>query len=162
MSMLEEQWEKLEPVNGYDSEADTLNHTRRVSELLMSAAQELLERAKKHDTSKLTGTEKAYFDKYTPLLHDTTYGTPEYKKLLEDLGFALNMHYEANSHHPEHYENGVDGMDLFDIIEMFLDWKAASERHADGDIEKSIGINTKRFNLSPQLVNIFRNTLKYL
>lgn len=162
VSMLEEQWEKLEPVNGYDSEADTLNHIRRVSELLMSAARELLERAKRHDQSKLTGTEKAYFDKYTPLLQGTTYGTPEYKNLLDELNFALDLHYKANSHHPEHYENGVDGMDLFDIIEMFLDWKAASERHADGDIEKSIEINTKRFNLSQQLANIFRNTLKYL
>lgn len=38
------------------------------------------------------------------------------------------------------------------------DWKAASMRHEDGDIRKSIEKNTKRFNLSPQLVNILKNT----
>lgn len=157
-SMLEELWEKLEPVNGYDSEADTLNHIRRVAELLMSAAQELLERAKRHDASKLKATEKAYFDMYTPRLANTTYGSSEYKTLLEELNFALDLHYKANSHHPEHYENGIDGMDLFDVMEMFFDWKAASERHADGDFSKSIEINEKRFKMSPQLAQIFRNT----
>jgi len=52
----------------------------------------------------------------------------------------------------------VDGFDLFDLIEMFFDWKAASERHNDGNIFKSIEINTKRFNLSEQVVSILRNT----
>lgn len=160
-TMLTEQWEKLEPVNGYDSEADTLNHIRRVAELLMSAAQELLERAKRHDQSKLSGTEKAYFDIHTPKLAGTTYGSEEYNKSLEELKFALDLHYKANSHHPEHYEAGVNGMDLFDLLEMFFDWKAASERHADGDIMKSIDINEKRFKMSQQLAQIFRNTVKY-
>jgi hypothetical protein len=50
-------------------------------------------------------------------------------------------------------------MNLFDILEMLIDWCAACKRHADGDINKSIEINTKRFNLSPQLVNIFKNTI---
>lgn len=58
-------------------------------------------------------------------------------------------------HKPEH---GVSGMDLFDLVEMFFDWKAATERMSSGDIHKSIDINTKRFNLSPQLVRILRNT----
>jgi hypothetical protein len=53
-------------------------------------------------------------------------------------------------------------MNLFDILEMLIDWCAACKRHADGDIEKSIEINTKRFNLSPQLVNIIKNTVPCL
>jgi hypothetical protein len=53
-------------------------------------------------------------------------------------------------------------MDLYDIIEMFLDWKAATERHADGDILKSIEINKGRFKMSEQLYEIFLNTaLRY-
>lgn len=36
--------------------------------------------------------------------------------------------------------------------------KAATERHADGDIMKSIEINKGRFELSEQLCNIMRNT----
>lgn len=55
---------------------------------------------------------------------------------------------------------GIEGMDLFDIVEMLCDWFAATLRHADGDIDKSIGINEKRFRISPQLSRIFRNTVK--
>ncbi len=57
--------------------------------------------------------------------------------------------------------NGVDGMSLFDVLEMLLDWKAAAERMKNGgDIRKSLEINTKRFGLSSQLVHILENTIK--
>ena len=58
--------------------------------------------------------------------------------------------------------SSVNNMNLFDILEMLIDWVAACKRHADGDINKSIEINTKRFNLSPQLVNILKNTIPYI
>lgn len=49
-------------------------------------------------------------------------------------------------------------MCLFDLIEMFLDWKAAGERHSDGNIYKSIEHNRERFGISEQLEHIFINT----
>ena len=57
---------------------------------------------------------------------------------------------------------GVEGMNLIDLLEMLCDWKAATMRHNDGDINRSIELNTSRFNLSPQLVSIFKNTLPLL
>jgi hypothetical protein len=56
----------------------------------------------------------------------------------------------------------MKGFDLFDLMEMFFDWKAATERHADGDIYKSIEINKDRFKISDQICNIFTNTAKRL
>ena len=53
-------------------------------------------------------------------------------------------------------------MDLIQLIELFVDWKAASERHNTGNILKSIEINTNRYNLSPQLQKVFANTAKTL
>ena len=53
----------------------------------------------------------------------------------------------------------LDAMNLFDVLEMLVDWKAASERHDDGDIRRSIQINTDRFSISPQLVAILNNTV---
>ena len=41
---------------------------------------------------------------------------------------------------------------------MFFDWKAATERHDNGNIFKSIEINKKRFEMSDQLCDIFTNT----
>lgn len=142
----------------YDSDADTLKHIKRVNTLLIDAAIELLNRAKRHDDSKLSNPEKELFDIYTPKLKGCTYGSDEYKVFLKELSVALDNHYKYNSHHPEHYHNGVDGMCLFDLIEMFLDWKAAGERHSDGNIYKSIEHNRERFGISEQLEHIFINT----
>lgn len=146
-------------MSDYDSTADTLRHIRRVQHLLTLAAQELLRRGLVHDDSKLVEPEKATFDEYTPKLKEVAYGSPEYKACTDAMDPAIQHHYSLNSHHPQFYADGVDGMDLFDLLEMLLDWKAAGERHADGgDILRSIEINTERFALSPQLVAILRNT----
>jgi len=142
----------------YDSRQDTYKHIMKMRELLRDCAKRLQKRGLLHDLSKLKSPEKEMFDEYTPKLEGCTYGSDEYKEYLKGLKVALDHHYKHNSHHPEHYENGVSGFDLFDLIEMFMDWKAATERHADGDIRKSIEINKKRFQLSDQICDIFRNT----
>jgi hypothetical protein len=146
----------------FDSTPDTLLHIKRVNELLILASKELLTRGVVHDASKLESYEKEGFDTVTSQLKDSTYGSPEYQSFLKQLAPILAHHYKLNSHHPEHYVKGVDGMNLFDIIEMFFDWKASSERHTTGDIYESIFINKKRFEMSDQLCNIFANTCKYL
>ena len=143
----------------YDSSKDTLLHISRVAILIQKVCSGLIIRAGNHDASKLLHPEKEMFDEYTPKLKDTTYGSEEYNKYLEEMKVALNGHYSVNSHHPEHHKDGIDGMDLLDLIEMLCDWKAASERHEDGDIYKSILTNKDRFEMSDQLVRIFQNTI---
>ena len=49
-------------------------------------------------------------------------------------------------------------MNLVDILEMFCDWCCAIKRHKDASFDNSMEHNEKRFAMSPQLVNIFRNT----
>jgi len=144
----------------YDSTKDSIAHINRVGELMNDVIEELQNRARSHDQTKLADPEKELFDEYIPKLKSCTYGSNEYKKFLKELKVALDHHYSNNSHHPEHYKNGVDDFDLFDLIEMFVDWKAATERHDDGDIMKSIDINKTRFNLSDQVYNILKNTAK--
>lgn len=144
----------------HDSTKETLLHIRRVNSLLISASCELLKRAKYHDQTKLSSPEKEVFDEYTDRLKECTYGSEEYHNNLKHMRAALDHHYENNSHHPEHYADGIDGMNLFDLIEMILDWKAASERHNNGDIRKSLEINTERFDISPQLRKILENTIE--
>jgi len=142
----------------YDSTVDTNDHIARVQQLLRQFAGILEERAIVHDRSKLVSPEKEVFDVVTPKLKALTYGSEEYKASLAEMGEALNHHYLVNSHHPQHYPNGIDGMNLFDLVEMFLDWKAATERHADGNIWTSIETNKDRFGISDQLAGILRNT----
>lgn len=146
----------------YDSTQDTQKHINRVNTLLTTAAIFLLQRGRDHDKTKLENPEKAIFDEYTPKLKKMEYGSEEYKECLVFMGEALQHHYIHNGHHPEHFKNGVNDMTLIDIIEMFCDWKAASERHETGDILKSIEINKERFELSDQLAAIFENTAKLM
>lgn len=149
-------------MENYDSSADTLKHIKRVNELLLDASKELMTRAQVHDNSKLGENEKPLFDEETPKLAGLQYGTPEYYASLDKLAVALKHHYANNSHHPEHYEDGINGMNLFDIVEMFFDWKAATERNKDGNIYNSIAFNKNRFKMSDQLASIFLNTASYL
>ena len=57
---------------------------------------------------------------------------------------------------------GMGGMNLIDLLEMLADWKAASERPADGDIKRSLEINEKRFNIPKPLMQILWNTVRDL
>ena len=86
----------------------------------------------------------------------------EYKSFLAGLKPALDIHYKNNRHHPEHFANGIKDMTLLDLLEMLCDWKASSERHADGDIYRSIEINQSRFGYSDELKTILKNTIDYL
>lgn len=139
----------------------TMEHIQRVRDLLGDAAVVLIERAKKHDLSKLESPEAETFAAAKPLA-GLTYGSPEWESQKKDVQKALDHHYANNRHHPEHYVNGVDDMTLFDVLEMLLDWKASSERHNDGNILKSIDVNSSRFKLSPQLTKILTNTVHLL
>lgn len=143
----------------HDSTADTLKHMRRVQQLLGVMARNLMQRGEVHDDSKLGEVEKPLFDEMTPKLKELKYGTDEYKASLASLGPALKHHYSLNSHHPEHFTNGVAGMNLLDLVEMLCDWKAASERSKDGDFQKSIAIGIDRFDIEPQLASILRNSV---
>ncbi len=147
-------------MENYDSTEDTLAHIRRVAELLSQASENLLLRGRLHDASKLESPEKEGFDTFTPLLKDCEYGSPEYYEFLKGLKPALDHHYANNSHHPEFYSNGVNDMSLLDLTEMVCDWKASGERMSSGNIYKSIEINKKRFNISPQLEAILINTAR--
>lgn len=141
---------------------ETMRHIRKVREHLGWAVLHLQKRATEHDQSKLQDPELPVFVKFTPKLRDSTYGSEEYRGFLQEMQPALVHHYANNRHHPEHHADGVDGMTLIDLLEMLCDWKAATQRHANGDIVKSIEINTARFNLSPQLASILRNTVQEL
>ena len=146
----------------YDSTADTLAHIDRVQHYVGFFLADLAYRSSIHDQSKLVEPEKSGFDIATPRLRELAYGSDEYNASLADLQETLAHHYAANDHHPEHHPRGVAGMNLFSIVEMFCDWMAAVERHANGDIKQSIVINQQRFGYSDELRDILFNTVDYL
>lgn len=147
----------------HDSKSGTLEHKQKVTETISLFIVELLSRAVNHDNSKLSELEKPFFDEYEPKLKTCTFGSEEYKKYLAELKPALDNHYKVSRHHPEHFgADGIRGMNLVDIVEMFSDWYASSKRHADGNINKSIEINKGRFDYSDDIECIFKNTVSFI
>jgi hypothetical protein len=141
---------------------ETNQHIYRVGELLNVCIKDLMDRAHEHDQSKLRSPEVEWFAKRNNTLAGVTYNSEQDKANKEFLKVALDHHYARNRHHPQYHKNGVDDMNLLDLIEMLIDWKASSERHNDGNIRKSIELNADRFEISPQLVRILENTVKDL
>ncbi len=146
--------------NLFKSNTDTVEHINQVRHYLWNMIQELDQRGRKHDASKLQSPEQEIFASTYGKLDQTVYGTPEYQKLLDDVKPALDHHYANNRHHPQHWPNGVNDMTLIDLVEMLCDWKASTMRVKDGNIRKSIEHNATRFEMSPQLAQIFHNTVR--
>ena len=140
--------------------AETSKHIMRVQHHLHGIIHGLLRRAEDHDACKLAPPEVDIFTEFTPKLATTEYDTGEYRGFLKAMKPALDHHYANSRHHPEHFKNGVEDMNLLDIIEMFCDWKAATERQHNGNLRQSIEKNADRFKISPQLVKIFENSIE--
>lgn len=146
----------------YDSRPDTHEHIGEVRGLLLGAVQDLLRRAHEHDRSKLVDPEREVFDRVTPRLGAMTYGSDEYRASLAEMGPALQHHYAANDHHPEHFAGGIGDMNLVQLLEMLCDWLAATRRHDDGDIRRSIELNRERFGYGDEVARLLLNTLPLL
>ena len=141
-----------------DAQTATWDHIAVVRKLGEDVGHAWAERLLHHDASKLVSPEAEMFAVYTPRLKSMTYGSDEYKQCLAEMGEVLKHHYQQNRHHPEHFSNGIEGMTLIDLLEMLVDWKAATLRHADGSMLKSLEINSRRFNIHPQLQMVLANT----
>lgn len=138
-------------------------HKDMINHYLSLITTDIINKASVHDDSKLHGDEKKYFIKS---LKDTypssNYLDEEYIESMkqENLSLALKFHYSLNDHHPEHHENGIEDMDLVQILEMLVDWKVGGLGIYNGDIFESIQKNKDRFGIDDQLVKILINTAK--
>ena len=121
--------------------------------VLDSFIKEMLERAKEHDASKLRDPEVSEFSKYEIKRSNAKYGSEEYNENLKALNSALVHHYRCNRHHPQHFGNGMSGMNIMDLIELMCDWQAVAQ-----DIDESIIIGQQRFGYGKPMTKILSNT----
>jgi len=140
----------------------TIQHISNVNKVINVIVDKLVERGEKHDLSRLESPEVEVFGKNANKKIISDQNSPEYYRYVDRLKNALIHHQEHNRHHPEFFDNGIDGMNLIDLLEMFCDWRASCVKHGDEDIEilRRIEVNKKRFNISDQLTNVFKNTIK--
>lgn len=140
----------------------TMRHIETVRNYINAVIKLFMERGENHDQSKLKQPEAKIFEEFTPKLKNCTYGSDEYTKYLDEMTIGLIHHYAVNRHHPEFFDLGIDEMNLIDLTEMLLDWKAASLRHADGNIWDSIEMNQKRFGYSDEMKGLLKRTMLYI
>jgi hypothetical protein len=137
-----------------------LQHIGNVNLKISQIIQHLYIRAKNHDLSKLEEPEFSGFVEMNGSLSATEYMSEDYQKHLRETVIA--EHWRNNRHHPEYHSAGINDMNLIDLIEMFCDWKVASDATKGRSLQQSILVNTSRFNISPQLAKILENTRKDL
>ena len=145
----------------HDSTKDTINHIAKVEGYLSLCADLLRIRATHHDASKLEEPELSGYAGLSDALKGLTYGTPEYRAAFAPFKEIIKHHYQYNSHHPEHWPDGVACMSLLDVVEMICDWKAANER-GNNSFSESITISVQRFGVNEQLASILKNTAREL
>lgn len=73
----------------------------------------------------------------------------------------LNLEFEGIKFE-EWMRSPISEMNLIDIMELISDWWASSKRTKHGNIRNSIEQGIKRFDISPQLASIMRNTIEIL
>lgn len=137
-------------------------HRFRVFKYLSRISQEIMRRGNEHDCSKLCSPELEIYSRNVDEFDNHPFGSPEYVKAIEQIMDAKIHHWKFNRHHPEHFKNGIEGMNLVDLMEMLCDWKSATLNHPrhPGDMRKSVEIAAEKYKISPQLVQILYNTMR--
>uniref|UniRef100_A0A6M3K9K7 Uncharacterized protein n=1 Tax=viral metagenome TaxID=1070528 RepID=A0A6M3K9K7_9ZZZZ len=149
-------------------EADTRKHQQIVAAKLIAVAKRFLDRAVKHDSSKLDEPERsAYINPvYALNTEEVPYGSDRYKELTDQMGEGWEHHKSVNDHHIEFFipysvqtlNDPIRAMDMFALIEMLCDWIAAASRRGN---EPGLALEhiTKEFPINEQLQQVIRNTL---
>lgn len=135
-------------------------HIKYIREDILYIINKLYNRALNHDNSKWSDEERPYYEKTNSI---ETSKLSSYKDVLEAtydiVAPALDNHMKLNRHHPEHHKNGINDMNLIDLIEMVCDWHSSAKTRK---LPLDIKYNVDRFNISPQLEKIIKNTINEL
>jgi len=135
-----------------------LSHKKSVREKLLFLAKELEKRAINHDNSKLQQPELGWLIQMDKEGRKK-YGSKEYFDKMNKWKIFFDHHYENNRHHPEHYKNNIDDMNLVDLIELFCDIQSyVNEPHVDKALD-IFNNYAKRFHIDEQLLQILKNTM---
>lgn len=131
--------------------ATIIRHRDTVRLNVKRLVDELSTRALAHDLSKLAPDELNGFVRIGRAAREHAYGSDEYRASMDaekgDEG-CITLHYARNSHHPEHHPH-PSRMGWLDIIEMVLDWKAASETYGKMTLRDGLVHHRERFAFTP-------------
>ena len=126
--------------------AALVRHQKHVEANMGQLAAELIRRGHMHDQSKLSPSELDGFVEIHHIAREYPLGTPEYEAAMRD-ATCIKEHFSNNSHHPEYHEKTED-MGWLDLIEMVLDWKAASDTYGHKTVRECLDYQKERHSFS--------------
>ena len=102
--------------------AEYAAHRARVHDILSSISRELVVRARAHDKSKMGSPE---YDNYEEFYENKDGTLDQRISAGRSYSMAEQLHAKANDHHPEHFEDGIAGMNIIQLVEFVADflWK---------------------------------------
>lgn len=142
--------------------ADTIVHISEVQENLFQMRAILEARGIAHDRTKFLAIEFDAFVKARPRFKEADYGSPEYQECVNMIRPSIDHHHANNRHHIAFYKNGFSDMNLFDILEMLADWKAASRRNSGLSFVDSLPRAFERYSIPKNMQKHIMATLKSL
>lgn len=135
-------------------------HRYYVNFFLSKIVQEIFLRAHLHDVSKYSDNEFPGFKGAIYYVRGP-WGRENIPNIVkEKLRSSIEEHHKVNDHHPEFHPAGMEDMDLIQLLEMAVDWRAAMIRHGNHDIDENIQIGKERFGYPDFFAKILANTLK--
>lgn len=137
-------------------------HQQQVGGVMLKVISELMTRALTHDSSKFTTQQLkdnliTLPDKWKIQAAGHGYHSPQQKEHRQKFAPEIDRHRSAHPHHPEHFGNDVNKMDLIDLLEMLCDWYVSAP-----DIDQSIGENSGDYNIDPHIRQLLENTASRL
>lgn len=133
------------------------NHIKSVQRKLSVLIKELQNRLENHDRSKLE--DELWYWEFMDQEPKYPYGSKEYFSKIKRNEMVFKIHYKKNRHHPEHFMNGINDMNLIDIMEMLCDWISYKDDISITDAVEVVEKQSRRFGFSDELKNILLNTL---
>ena len=138
-------------------------HKQLVGKYMQKVIAELTTRAIAHDESKWGEEEFPPYAKQLPLFEQADYGSPEYIACLRAIKPAIDHHFSVERHHPEHFgSEGINGMNLIDLVEMVCDWMAAAQRGGGSLANLRLDLQQDRFAIGSQLQGAIEHTVEAL
>lgn len=134
---------------------EVLDHIHEVQRRIEVFIGMLSKRALRHDETKLESPEIELFAEHS---QRAAFGSEEYYQRLEQLKPALDHHYKHSRHHPQAFKDGIAGMNLVDLVEMYIDWTVRARQDESGNVYGSVKHNAERFDMPDMLRDIFLNT----
>lgn len=141
-----------------------MRHREELTDGIESLVQDLRQRARKHDRSKIRLGEFEGFSQINGSAREHPYGSDGYREALKSQrgpDGCLTLHFSRNSHHPEYYDNPAN-MTFMDIIEMVIDWNAAVKTYGTNTLSDSLEVQRERLQLPETHWWLIEQVVSYL